>query len=138
MLEAICHFSEGWSDSAGTEVRRRNLAEEGIWLGRLVAALLPDEPEALGLLSLMLYAQARREARRDAQGEYVPLADQNPALWDTQLIEEAQRLLWRAGAMPATAATSSKRRCSRPMSFAVSPVDPIGRRSSASTTRSRR
>jgi RNA polymerase sigma-70 factor (ECF subfamily) len=100
VLEAIyAAFSEGWSDPAGTDVRRRNLAEEGIWLGRLVASLLPDEPEALGLLSLMLYAQARRDARRDAQGEYVPLADQDPALWDGPLIEEAEALLSRASAM---------------------------------------
>jgi len=77
-------------------VRRRNLADEAIWLGRLVAALLPDEPEALGLLALMLYAQARR----DAQGDYVPLADQDPVLWDTQLIDEAEDLLARASAMP--------------------------------------
>lgn len=103
VLDAIyAAFSEGWSDPAGTEVRRRNLAEEGIWLGRLVAALLPGEPEALGLLSLMLYAQARRDARRDAQGEYVPLADQDPALWNTQLIEEAEGLLARASALPGT------------------------------------
>jgi len=103
VLEAIyAAFAEGWSDPAGTEVRRRNLAEEGIWLGRLVAGLLPDEPEALGLLSLMLYAQARRDARRDAQGEYVPLADQDPASWDTRLIEEAEGLLSRASAMPGT------------------------------------
>src|SRR5262245_60568099 len=92
-------FSEGWSDPAGTEVRRRNLAEEGIWLGRLVASLLPEEPEALGLLALMLYAQARRDARRDAQGEYIPLADQNPASWDARLIEEAEDLLRRASAL---------------------------------------
>jgi RNA polymerase sigma-70 factor (ECF subfamily) len=52
VLEALyAAFTEGWSDPAGTEVRRRNLAEEGIWLGRLVASLLPDEPEALGLLA---------------------------------------------------------------------------------------
>lgn len=103
VLEAIyAAFSEGWSDPAGTEARRRNLAEEGIWLGRLVASLLPDEPEALGLLSLMLYAHARRDARRDAQGEYVPLADQDPALWDTPLIEEAEGLLSRASALPGT------------------------------------
>jgi RNA polymerase sigma-70 factor (ECF subfamily) len=103
VLEAIyAAFAEGWSDPAGTEVRRRNLAEEGIWLGRLVVALLPGEPEALGLLSLMLYAQARRDARRDAQGEYVPLAEQDPALWDTQLIEEAEGLLARASALPGT------------------------------------
>lgn len=102
VLEAIyAVFTEGWSDPAGTEIRRRNLAEEGIWLGRLVASLLPDEPEALGLLALMLHVEARRSARRDAQGEYVPLADQDPALWDTRLIEEAEALLLRAGAMGA-------------------------------------
>jgi len=61
---------------------------------------LPDEPEALGLLSLMLHAQARRDARRDPQGEYVPLADQDPAAWDAQLIEEAEVLLSRASALP--------------------------------------
>ena len=94
-------FAEGWSDPAGTEIRRRNLAEEGIWLGRLVASLLPDEPEALGLLALMLHAEARRSARRNAHGEYVPLADQDPALWDTPLIEEAEALLFRASAMGA-------------------------------------
>jgi RNA polymerase sigma-70 factor, ECF subfamily len=89
-------FAEGWSDPAGTETRRRNLAEEGIWLGRLVASLLPDEPEALGLLALMLHAEARRGARRSADGEYVPLAEQDPATWDARLIEEAEALLFRA------------------------------------------
>jgi RNA polymerase sigma-70 factor (ECF subfamily) len=92
VLEAIyAAFAEGWSDPAGTEFRRRNLAEEGIWLGRLVTSLLPDEPEALGLLALMLHAEARRGARRNARGEYVPLADQDPALWNAQLIEEIGR-----------------------------------------------
>ena len=102
VLEAIyAVFSEGWSDPAGTELRHRNLAEEGIWLGRLVVSLLPEEPEALGLLALMLHAQARRDARRDAQGEYVPLAEQDASLWDTALIEEAEALLFRAGALGA-------------------------------------
>jgi RNA polymerase sigma-70 factor, ECF subfamily len=100
VLEAIyAAFAEGWSDPAGTETRRRNLAEEGMWLGRLVTSLLPDEPEALGLLALMLHAEARRAARRNAQGEYVPLAEQDPAAWDTQLIEEAETLLVRASTM---------------------------------------
>jgi len=93
-------FAEGWSEPAGAEVRRRNLAEDGIWLGRLVASLLPKEPEALGLLSQMLYAQARRPARRDARGEYVPLSEQDPASWDATLIEEAEELLSRASALP--------------------------------------
>jgi RNA polymerase sigma-70 factor, ECF subfamily len=103
VLEAIyAIFAEGWSDPAGTETRRRNLAEEGIWLGRLVVTLLPDEPEALGLLALILFAEARRSARRDAQGDYVPLADQDPALWDHDMIEEAEALLSRASRVGAT------------------------------------
>jgi RNA polymerase sigma-70 factor (ECF subfamily) len=101
VLEAIyATFAEGWADPAGTDARGRNLAEEGIWLGRLVATLLPKEAEALGLLSLMLHAQARRAARRDASGEYVPLSDQDPALWDAGLIDEAEQLLARASALP--------------------------------------
>jgi RNA polymerase sigma-70 factor (ECF subfamily) len=102
VLEAIyAIFAEGWSDPAGTEARRRNLAEEGIWLGKLVVSLLPDEPEALGLLALMLHAEARRRARRDAHGNYVPLGDQDPALWDARLIDEAEALLLRASAINA-------------------------------------
>jgi RNA polymerase sigma-70 factor, ECF subfamily len=102
VLEAIyVAFAEGWSDPAGTEARRRNLAEEALWLGRLAASLLPDEPEALGLLALMLHAEARRAARRNPRGAYVPLAEQDPALWDAPMIEEAEALLLRAGAMGA-------------------------------------
>ena len=101
VLEAIyAAFAEGWSDPAGTEVRGRNLTEEGIWLGRLVASLLPDEAEAHGLLALMLYAHSRRHARRDAQGEYVPLGEQDPAAWDDALIDEAERQLTRASTLP--------------------------------------
>jgi RNA polymerase sigma-70 factor (ECF subfamily) len=97
VLDAIyAAFAEGWTDPAGTEARRRNLAEEGLWLGRLVVSLLPDEPEALGLLALMLFAEARRGARRDGEGNYVPLADQDPALWDRPAIDEAERLLYQA------------------------------------------
>jgi RNA polymerase sigma-70 factor, ECF subfamily len=99
VLEAVyAAFTEGWSDPAGVEARPGDLAEEAIWLGRLIVELLPDEPEALGLLALMLYSQARRGARRDAAGEFVPLADQDPALWDDALIDEAERLLFRASA----------------------------------------
>ena len=103
VLEAIyAAFAEGWSDPAGTDSRRRNLAEEAIWLARLVAALMPEEPEALGLLALMLYADARRGARRNARGDYVPLAEQDPAAWDKAAIDEAEALLRRASAMGTT------------------------------------
>ena len=75
VLEAIyAAFTEGWADPGGTDARRGNLSEEGIWLGELVVLLLPDEPEALGLLALMLHAQARRAARRDAHGSRTPRA----------------------------------------------------------------
>lgn len=104
VLEAIyAAFAEGWSDPAGTDARRRNLAEEGIWLGRLVASLMPGQAEALGLLALMLYAEARRDARRDAQGEFVPLDRQDPARWNAALIDEAEALLLRASRMGAPA-----------------------------------
>ncbi len=97
VLDAIyAAFAEGWVDAAGTDVARRELAEEAIYLCRLVTELLPGEPEALGLLALMLYAEARRFARRDAQGEYVPLADQDAAKWDARMIDEAEALLIRA------------------------------------------
>ena len=61
--------------------------------------MLPEEPEALGLLALMLHAEARRAARRDAAGAYVPLDEQDTALWDTDMIEEAESLLLRASTM---------------------------------------
>lgn len=100
VLEAIyAAFAEGWSDPAGTETQRRNLATEGIWLGRLVATLMPDEPEALGLLALMLFAEARRAARRSAEGDFVPLAEQDCDLWDRALIDEAEALLSHAAAL---------------------------------------
>lgn len=86
-------FAGGWQDAT-----LRNLAEEALWLGRLVTVLLPEEPEALGLLALMLHAEARRAARRDAAGAYVPLDQQDTALWDAHMIEEAETLLLRASA----------------------------------------
>jgi RNA polymerase sigma-70 factor (ECF subfamily) len=101
VLDAIyAAYAEGWSDPEGVDVRRRNLADEAIWLGRLVASLLPDEGEALGLLALMLHAHARRDARRNAGGDYVPLSEQDPVLWDTPMVDEAEALLHRANACP--------------------------------------
>ncbi len=102
VLDAIyAAFAEGWTDAAGSDVAQRDLAEEALFLGELVTELLPDAPEALGLLALMLHAEARRRARRDQHGEYVPLARQDPALWDWEMIARAEELLHRAGAMGA-------------------------------------
>ena len=102
VLDAIyAAFAEGWSDPGGTDLARRDLTAEAMFLARLVASLLPQEAEALGLLALMLHAQARRGARRDAQGEYVPLAEQDAAAWDAPMIDEAEALLARAAGLGA-------------------------------------
>jgi predicted RNA polymerase sigma factor len=100
VLDAIyAAFAEGWSDAAGTDVARRDLAEEAIFLGRVVTELLPNEPEAMGLLALMLHAEARRRARRDLDGEYVPLAEQDPEAWDARMAREAEEILLRASSL---------------------------------------
>jgi predicted RNA polymerase sigma factor len=100
VLDAVyAAFAEGWADPGGTDVARRDLTQEALFLSRLVTELLPEEPEALGLLALMLHAEARRRARRSAEGEYVPLAEQDQALWDSEMIHEAEALLRRAAAL---------------------------------------
>jgi RNA polymerase sigma-70 factor (ECF subfamily) len=86
-------FTEGWVDAVGADPARRELAGESIYLGRLITQLLPGEPEAWGLLALMLYAEARRPARRNAQGEFIPLRSQDTSLWDWQMIAEAEAAL---------------------------------------------
>jgi RNA polymerase sigma-70 factor, ECF subfamily len=102
VLDAIyAAFGTGWADHDGSESRLRDLAREAIWLGRLVVSMLPDEPECLGLLSLMLYAESRRHARRNAAGDYVPLDQQAVDAWDDGLIEEAEALLLRASSLVA-------------------------------------
>jgi RNA polymerase sigma-70 factor (ECF subfamily) len=103
VLEAIyAAYAEGWTDPTGADPARRSLTDEALWLGRLACALMPEAPEALGLLSLMLHGHARRAARRDAAGAYVPLADQDPAHWDAAMIDEAEDLLRRASRIGAT------------------------------------
>jgi RNA polymerase sigma-70 factor, ECF subfamily len=99
VLDAIyAAFSTGWTDPGGAELCRRDLAREAIWLGRLVVSLLPEEPEVLGLLALMLYAEARRGARRSAAGDYVPLDEQAVEAWDAAMAGQAEALLLRASA----------------------------------------
>jgi predicted RNA polymerase sigma factor len=94
VLEAIyAAYGSGWDDVAGADPQRRGLAEEAIWLGRVVVDLLPGEPEARGLLALMLHCEARRGARRDDGGRYVPLREQDPQRWSRAMIEEAEAVL---------------------------------------------
>jgi RNA polymerase sigma-70 factor (ECF subfamily) len=86
-------FNEGYGASAGDRLVRRELTGEAIRLARLVAGLMPDEPEVLGLLALMLLHDARRETRTGPAGELVLLEDQDRGRWDRARIEEGQALL---------------------------------------------
>ena len=88
-------FNEGYTASSGDNLIREDLATEAIRLGRLVADLLPDEPEATGLLALMLLIHARRQARVGPDGKLVLLADQDRGLWNRELIVEGQDLVRR-------------------------------------------
>jgi predicted RNA polymerase sigma factor len=94
VLEAIyAAFGIGWDDMAGVDQRGRDLAEEAIWLGRVLLQLMPGEAEVRGLLALMLHCEARRPARRGPDGRYVPLSEQDSQQWSLPLIEEAERHL---------------------------------------------
>ncbi len=88
-------FNEGYTATAGDRLTREELSGEAIRLGRLLAALMPDEPEATGLLALMLLVHSRRPARTGVRGELVLLAEQDRRLWDRALIEEGQALVRR-------------------------------------------
>jgi RNA polymerase sigma-70 factor (ECF subfamily) len=89
-------YASGWDDVAGADPRRRGLADAAIELGRVLARLMPSQPEALGLLALMLHCEARRRARRTPAGEYVPLTQQDATLWSHEMIEDAEACLARA------------------------------------------
>jgi RNA polymerase sigma-70 factor (ECF subfamily) len=86
-------FNEGYSATAGADLVRRNLTAEAIRLARVLASLMPDEPEVQGLLALMLLHDARREARVDAAGDLVPLEEQDRSTWDRAQIDEALSIL---------------------------------------------
>jgi RNA polymerase sigma-70 factor, ECF subfamily len=88
-------FNEGYKASAGERLVRDDLVREAIRLGRILAELMPDEPEVLGLLALMLLVEARRTARTTADGALVLLADQDRALWDRERIAEGQAIVRR-------------------------------------------
>jgi RNA polymerase sigma-70 factor (ECF subfamily) len=91
VLDAIyAAYGSGWDDIEGADPRRRGLAEEAVWLARLLCGLMPAEPEARGLLALMLHCEARRAARRGRDGAFVPLSEQDTALWSRALMDEAE------------------------------------------------
>lgn len=96
VLEAIyAAYGTGWDDWAGL---RAGLAGEAIWLARLLTECLPDQAETHGLLALLLFAEARKPARRAADGGFVPLSDQNTVLWLVEMMEDAEACLHRAAA----------------------------------------
>jgi RNA polymerase sigma-70 factor (ECF subfamily) len=86
-------FNEGYTASSGDALVRADLCAEAIRLARLLAALLPDEPEVMGLLALMLLVESRRPARTTAAGELLPLADQDRGRWNRALIVEGQQIV---------------------------------------------
>ncbi len=88
-------FNEGYTASGGAALVRDDLCGEAIRLGRLLVELMPDEPEAVGLLALMLLAAARRDARTDADGALVPLPAQDRSRWDAALVAEGRALVRR-------------------------------------------
>ena len=97
VLEAIyAAFGIGWDDMAGVDQRGRDLAEEAIWLGRVLLQLMPREAEVHGLLALMLHCEARRAARRGPDGRFVPLSEQDCQKWSLPLIEEGEGHLAKA------------------------------------------
>jgi predicted RNA polymerase sigma factor len=95
-------FSEGYTASGGNQLYRVDLSSEAIRVARLLAQLLPDEPEVGGLLALMLLTDARRAARTGSNGELIPLDEQVRSTWDRTHISEGERILRRALSMGAT------------------------------------
>src|SRR4029453_9598920 len=83
----------GRDEAAGVDPQGESLAQEALWLARVVRQRMPDEPEVRGLLALMLFCDARRAARRAPGGSYVPLSEQDPASWSSDAIREAEEEL---------------------------------------------
>ena len=103
VLEAIyAAFGIGWDDMAGVDQRGPDLAEEAIWLARVLLGLMPKEAEVHGLLALMLHCEVRRAARRAPDGRYVPLSEQDCQKWSRPLMEEAERHLGEASSRGCT------------------------------------
>ncbi len=124
VLDAIyAAFTVGADGEGASDAKTSTLAREALWLGTLVARLTPREPEAQGLLALMLHTMARRPTRLGPDGAFTPLEDQDPSSWDAALLAEADRAMARAAAAPtlgryqleaAIAAAQADRRHGRP------------------------
>jgi RNA polymerase sigma-70 factor (ECF subfamily) len=91
-------FNEGYASTAGPELLRADLCREAIRLGRVLSRLFPSAPEVMGLLALMLLQDARRPARIDAAGAFIPLDEQDRSLWNVAMIAEGRALVEKANA----------------------------------------
>ncbi len=97
-LEAVLNaiyaaYGNSWDDAAGADSRAKGLADEALWLARVLRDQIPEDPEVRGLLALMLHCEARRPARRSADGRFIPLSEQDTRAWVAPLIEEAEEEL---------------------------------------------
>jgi RNA polymerase sigma factor (sigma-70 family) len=130
-------FNEGYTASAGAALVRSELCAEAIRLARLLAGLMPDEPEVLGLLALLLLTEARRPARTAADGSLIRLADQDRGRWDRALSPRARTWCARACAATCPGLTSCRRRSAPCTPTRRRPAAPTGGRSSRCMTSSR-
>ena len=126
-------FNEGYAATAADEPVRRELCSEAVRLARLLADLAPDDPEAIGLLALLLLQDSRRAARVDRAGRLVPLADQDRTLWDAAQAAEGAALVERALATVPWARSSSRRPWPPSTPRHRTPSRPTGPRSTRST-----
>ena len=129
-------FNEGYYASSGQSLTRGELSGEAIRLGRLLVELLPD-PEAMGLLGLMLLQESRRLARSTADGDIVLLEDQDRTQWDAQLIAEGRSWVARAWQQGQFALTRCRRPLRRSMLARSPRPRPTGRKLQRCTTRCR-
>jgi RNA polymerase sigma-70 factor (ECF subfamily) len=128
-------FNEGYAASAGADLVRRSLTDEAVRLARTLAQLMPDEPEALALLALMLLHTSRADARVDSAGDLVPLEEQNRTRWDRATIDEASRCSEPRSGVHGRGPTRCRRRSRRatpPRPTRLRPTGPRSRRCTAS------
>jgi RNA polymerase sigma-70 factor (ECF subfamily) len=120
VLNAIyAAYGNSWEDATAADPRVADLGHEAIWLARVLREQIPDDPEVRGLLALMLHCEARRPARRSAEGRFVPLSEQDPRDWRIEMVEEAEAELaasahlWRGAQVWRTASALRDRRMGR-------------------------